>query len=110
VKLPNAQEAVIAEDKLRLYLLNTTHRRGGSKAKLLVSLGYSPVDWRRFGADLRDQHLDVDISRQISTEYGERFEVVAPLRGPNGRAVTFRSIWQIDTGSDYPRLITIYPE
>ena len=61
MKIPNADQAVIAEDKLRGYLLNFTHRRGGSKARLLVSVG-------------------------------------------------FRSIWQNDLGTDYPRLRTMYPE
>jgi hypothetical protein len=42
MKLPNAVNAIIEENKLVTYLLNLNHRRGGSKAKLLGSLGYSP--------------------------------------------------------------------
>ena len=61
--------------------------------------------------DIRAGHLtaDVDLSAE-SSDYGTRFEIVAPLTGPLGRTVTFRSIWQIDVGTDYPRLITMYPE
>jgi hypothetical protein len=33
--LPNANNAIIAEDKIANYLLDAGHRRGGSKAKLL---------------------------------------------------------------------------
>ncbi len=64
MKVPNAERAVIEEEKLCDYLLNVAHRRGGSKAKMLVRMGYSP------------EH----------------------------------SIWQTDLGTDYPRLITMYPE
>lgn len=47
MKVPNAGQAVIAEDKLCNYLLNLAHRRGASKAKLLIGMGYRPDDWQR---------------------------------------------------------------
>jgi hypothetical protein len=110
LKVPNADKAVIAPEKLCLYLLNPAHRRGGSKAKLLLSLGYSADDWQRLESDLRAHHLSAEIECEAESDYGQRYEIVAPLVGPNGRAVAFRSIWQIDTGSDCLRLITLYPE
>jgi hypothetical protein len=110
VKIPNADNAVIAEDKLRGYLLNVTHRRGGPKARLLVSMGYAPDDWQRLESDLRIRHLTAEVDQSAEGSYGTRFEIVAPLIGPTGRSVGFRSIWQIDLGTDYPRLITMYPE
>jgi hypothetical protein len=61
-------------------------------------------------ADLRAQHLTADVECQTDSDYGDRFEIVAPLIGPNRRSILFRSIWQIDIGTDYPRLITIYPK
>ena len=73
-------------------------------------MGYRADEWQRLDADLRRQHLqaEVDVSRE--TDYGTRFEIVAPLGGRAGRTVTFCSVWQIDTGTDRPRLITMYPE
>jgi hypothetical protein len=44
MKLPGADRAVIAPGKLRDYLLNPDHKRGGSKAQLLIALGYSADD------------------------------------------------------------------
>ena len=38
--IPNAERAVIAVDKLTGYLLNLSHKRGGAKARLLLSFGY----------------------------------------------------------------------
>jgi hypothetical protein len=109
-KLPNADKAIIAPDKLRDYLLNPSHRRGGSKAKLLNTLAYRVENWKRLDADLRSQHLPVDVTGAVNTEYGTRYDISAPLKGPNGRIMLFRSIWQIDTGNDRPRLITMIPE
>ena len=50
MKVPNADKAIIAEDKLSNYLLNITHRRGGSKARLLLAMGYRADDWQRLEA------------------------------------------------------------
>ena len=109
MKIPNADRAIIAQDKLCDYLLNIDHEWGGSKARLLVTMGYSPDYWQRLETDLRAQHLTVDVDRTVDTDYGPRYEIVAALVGPAGRSVTFRSVWQIDTGTDIPRLITMYP-
>lgn len=110
MKIPNADSAVIAQEKLCSYLLNPAHRRGGSKAKLLLSMGYSADDWQVLATDLRVHHLNAEVACEAESEYGKRYEIVAPLCGPGGSTVNFRSIWQIDTGTEHPRLITMHPE
>ena len=110
MKLPNAENAVIAPDKLRDYLLNPLHKHGGSKAKQLISLGYSAADYQRLEADLRAQHLTAEAFEDAESDYGKSYVIVAPLNTPSGTSVVFRSVWQIDTGTDYARLITMYPE
>jgi hypothetical protein len=110
MKLPNTENAVIAPEKLKDYLLNPAHKKGGTKARLFLSLGYSADAWQRLEADLRADHLSAEFVGQSENEYGKCYEIVAPLQSPSGRAIRFRSVWQIDTGTDYPRLITMYPE
>jgi hypothetical protein len=110
MKLPNAELAVINPDKLRDYLLNQGHRRGASKARLLHSLGYRREKWRQLEEDLRRYHLPADVVMTTQTAYGPRYEIVAAIPTPIGRSVSFRSIWQIDTGTDRPKFITMYPE
>jgi hypothetical protein len=110
MRIPNTDRAVIAPDKLVKYLLNVEHPKGGSKAKLLVRMGYQPDNWQQLEADIRSQHLSAELTAETENEYGTRYEIVAPLAGPAGRAVTFRSVWQIDAGTDIPRLITMVPE
>jgi hypothetical protein len=110
MKLPNADRAIIEGQKIVQYLLDVDHPYGGSKAKLLVSLGYSPTDWKHLDTDLRSAHLTEDFVETRQTAWGTRYEIVAPLIGPSGDTVVFRSIWQIDLGTNVPRLITMYPE
>jgi hypothetical protein len=110
MKIPNAESAIISQEKIRQYLLNTEHRRGGSKAALLLSFGYTSDNWTRLADDLRIYHLTGDVTVVRETPYGTRYEIRAPLITPIGRSLTVYSIWQIDTGTDYPRLITLFPD
>ena len=110
MKLPNAENAIIAEEKLCQYLLNPDHLRGGSKARLLLSMGNTGTHWQKLQSDLRAEHLQSEVIDQADSPWGKRFEVVAPITGPSGDTVLFRSIWQIDLGTNRPRLVTMYPE
>jgi uncharacterized protein DUF6883 len=110
MKLPNADKAVIAQNKLVLYLLNVAHRKGSGKARTLLSMGYAPENWQQLESDIRAQHLSAKVSESVESDYGMRYDIVAPLTGPSGRTIVFRSVWQIDLATDAPRLITRYPE
>ncbi len=109
MRIPNADRAIIAPEKLRSYLLNTAHRRGSAKARLLLSCGYRADAWQILEADLRAQHLTAEVAGIKENIYGLRLEIRAPLATPSGRLIVFESIWQIDDGTDIPRLITMYP-
>ncbi|MGD0540236.1 MAG: DUF6883 domain-containing protein [Tepidisphaeraceae bacterium] len=109
MRLPNADKAIIAPEKLRDYLLNPAHRRGSVKARMLLRCGYRAEAWEVLESDLRTQHLTVDVQTVRATPFGQRFEIHALLATPKGRRIVFRSIWQIDDGTDVPRLITMYP-
>jgi hypothetical protein len=67
--IPNADRAVIAVEKLTAYLLNTSHKRGGAKARLLLSLGYGPESPEALEMDLRLQHLPLDPVRTSNNAY-----------------------------------------
>ena len=109
MRIPNADRAIITPEKLYGYLLNLNSRRGASKARLLLSCGYSADEWHVLEADLRSQHLTGDVTSTKDTMYGRRYEIRAPLLTPSDRRIVFESIWQIDLGSDLPRFITMYP-
>jgi hypothetical protein len=109
VRVPNAERAVIAADKLTGYLLNLSHRRGAAKARLLLNFGYRSDNPQTLEADLRSQHLSLDVTGTSTNGYGVVYEVEGPIKTPSGRVVRFCSVWQIDTGADVPRFITMYP-
>jgi hypothetical protein len=110
MKIPNADSAIIDPQKIAGYVLNAEHRRGGSKASLLLAFGYDPVNWQRLADDLRRDHLSDDVDLTRETTYGMRYEIRAAIQTPSGRQVFLRSIWQIDLGATAPRLITLYPD
>jgi Domain of unknown function (DUF6883) len=107
--VPNADRAIIAAEKLTGYLLNVSHKRGGPKAKLLLSLGYRADDPERLEWSLRRQHLSLDVTRTSRNVYGVVYEIEGPIKTPSGRSIRFCSVWQVDTGTDVPRFITMYP-
>ena len=106
--VPNADRAIIATDKLVGYLLNVSHTRGGPKARLLLSLGYRSDNPRSLESDLRT-HLSLDVIRTHETAYGVVYEIEGPIKTPSARTVRFCSVWQVDSGTDLPRFITMYP-
>lgn len=109
MKLPNADRAIIAGEKLTDYLLNVSHKRGGSKARLLLSLGYRHDAPQPLEADLRTQHLTLEVTGTSNNAYGVVYEIEGPIKTPSGRSTRFCSVWQVDTGTDVPRFITMYP-
>lgn len=57
--IPNFEQAVVEEQKLRDYLLNTEHPDGGSKARWLRSLGYAPDNWQTLADHIGKSPLNV---------------------------------------------------
>ena len=109
MRLPNAERAIIAVEKLTEYLLNTSHKRGAPKARLLLGVGYRPDAPRLLESDMREQHLSLDVARTSENTFGVVYEIEGPIKTPSGKTVRFCSIWQIDAGTDVPRFITMYP-
>lgn len=81
-----------------------------SKARVLTHFGYSAAHWQQLQSDIRRVHLKADVEVMRQTPYGMRYEIRAPLQTPGGRALMIRTIWQVDAGTDFPRLITLFPD
>ena len=109
MRVPNADRATIVQEKLSGYLLNMSHKRGGPKARLLLSVGYRSDNPQSLASDPRAQHLSLDVTRTHENAYGVVYEIEGPIKTPSGRTVAFCSVWQVDTGTDVPRFITMYP-
>lgn len=108
--MPNSDRAVIDSKKLVSYLLNPEHERGGAKAQLLIQFGYSKENWQQLEADIRNTHLPIEVSKIKEAPYGIRYEISAALLTPINRTLLVKTVWQIDKGTDFPRLITLVPD
>ena len=109
MRLPNAERAVIEEVKIAGYLLNKEHRFGASKARFFAGFGFHIDQWEQLAQALREHGQRYEAVQTDETGFGPRFTVEGELISPDGRHPTVRSVWQIDEGSDAPRLITAYP-
>jgi hypothetical protein len=109
MRIPNADGAIIAREKIVEYLLNLDHPDGGSKAALLTHCGFSADRPSELENALREQHLPLEARAGKPSAFSEKFEIIGPLVGPLDR-VMVRSIWIIRHGERVPRLITLVPE
>lgn len=106
---PDADRSIVAEAKIREYLLNRDHPEGGSKARWFYSLGYNLIDWELLAIDL------LAIARNCTNFDTERsrFGIKYKARGLAGRAGhrsdPVMTVWIVED-ADPPRLVTAYPD
>ena len=104
------ETTIIAPEKLRDYVVNLSHPDGESKTGFLRVMGYEQKNWKTLEIDLRTQHLAQEVIPGQKSDYGEKYEVLAPLIGPNGNMRWLRSVWIIHKGESIDRFITLIPE
>ena len=104
------ETTVISPDKLLNYVLNLHHNEGSSKALFLKEIGYDRSNWEILENDLREQHLTLEAIPGKSSPFGEKFEITAPIIGPNGEERMIKTIWMIKYNETVARFITLIPE
>ncbi len=109
MKLPNAERAVIAGEKLADYLLSPAHRVGKHKAAWFTAFGFSRAGWRELESALACHASENDVVARRDRPYGVEYIVEAPLRTPDRRDPIVRSVWLIRIGEEVPRFVTAFP-
>ena len=109
MKLPNDHLAIVEQAKVSEYLLSTTHRFGASKARFFLSFGFSRAATEVLAVALRAHGAENDVVKIKETGFGTRYEVEGKLHCPDGRQPLIRTVWQVESGTAAPRLITAYP-
>lgn len=99
---------MISDEKLTEYLL--TPRKRNDKSAWLARAGCRLETWAILRRDLIEQMLPNDAFFLERTEYGEVFEIAGRLKGPNGRVLSVRTIWMVETTTKATKLITRYPD
>ena len=105
----NLANCRIDEAKITHYLLNDSHKDGGSKSRFFKSFGFTEIEWRVFYDALIVHPNHHPMRKIIPTEYGIKFEVVCSIDTPDGRNPCIITVWQVRGGVGDPVLVTAYP-
>jgi hypothetical protein len=109
VRLDGHESVVIAEAKLRDYLLSDTHPVGRFKAAFLRALGFSSENWAELDSAIRAQVVPLDVAPGKPSPHGTKYETDGILRGPNDRAARVVVVWIVYPGDSRRHLLTLYP-
>ena len=109
MKLPNAEQSVVAREKIADYLLSETHPDGKSKENFFTRFGFQRDRWELLAAALRQHCLRHEVREVKTTAWGVQYVIVGALQTPDGRDPAVRAVWQIDHGADRPRFISGRP-
>ena len=108
MKIPGGDRAVLGLAKLREYCVNERHSRGRHKARVFASaLGLTSKNAEILREALLRAAVDNEATLGEQDDYGQRYVLDFPMRGPKGSA-TVRSIWIVLSGENEPRLVTCY--
>ncbi len=105
MKLPI--DAFISEQKLTDYLLKPKIRN--DKSKWLSYIGYNLANWQILENDLRNQVLPCHAKPTDKTQYGQTYEIIGELIGPNGKKLSVCTIWMTEFLSGITKFITMFP-
>ena len=109
VMLPNASSCRVDREKITGYLLCPTHPDGAAKAHFFRRFGFDLENWKELAAALRAHGQSHAVAEVVESSHGIRYSVGGPLRSPDGRNPTVRTVWIVERGSRQARLITAYP-
>ncbi len=112
--LPNADKAVVEENKITGYLLSPDHPDGRSKAEFFTRFGFRREQPALLADALRKHGTVHPVTKAAQSAWGTRYSVDGELDCPDGRRPRLRTVWIVETtGEDAeempPRLITAHP-
>jgi len=109
MQVPNAQEAIVSQEKIVRYLLNPLHPDGAGKAWFFLRLGFRVEQWEVLADALRELVVRAEITSRLDSKHGAKYIVDGLIDTPSERTATVRTVWIIDADEQAPRLVTAYP-
>ena len=82
----------------------------GDKSAFLAEAGYTTDNADQLLRDLRAQILSLDATVLESNKFGQYYEIRGRLTGPNGVALTVRTIWMTEHLSGITKFVTLIPD
>ena len=107
--LPNVEQAVVDERKVREYLLSKSHPIGRFKAAFLARAGFDAANWVGLSTALLDLARSGEAIPGVAGEYGQKYAISGILRGPSGIALAVTTVWILPSPEAAPRLVTVFP-
>lgn len=108
MKLPNCKSALVDLAKLEEYSLNPQHESGTHKARVFrkaLGLTLDDVAW------LRDELIRIatecDVLIGELSPFGQKYVIDATITFGDRSAIV-RTVWIVENGTDFPRLVSCY--
>jgi hypothetical protein len=114
MNLPNAESAIVPDEKISAYLLDASHPQNKGKAHFYERIGFSSLRVEDLKEALTTLAQTGRVTQVEPTPRGIKYVVVGTIPAPNGNVYSVQSIWIIETnpvvtGQRVPRLVTAYP-
>jgi Domain of unknown function (DUF6883) len=110
LKLPNHEGAVVPKSKITEYLLCPDHPVGAYKAAFFRGFGFAPERWEELASALKDHAGKHDVASTRDSDWGRSYAVSGPLKCPDGREPSVKSVWFVKRCETVPILATAFPE
>lgn len=105
--LPNADKAVIPEEKLINYALS--EEKNFDKATAFKqALGYDKTNFKELMNVVMSNLKNFNAKEMPDLGYGQRYQVIMKIKGPNGKTANVLTAWIEDNQTKQMRLTSIY--
>ncbi|MGH7963625.1 MAG: DUF6883 domain-containing protein [Candidatus Binatia bacterium] len=106
-RLPNGDSAIIPMEKLVDYCLNPEHARGKDKARVFAAvLGLTREKASELADLVRQAAVHGEVTKEDRTVFGRYYRVDWAV--PSTAGVVLRTMWEIASGEEIPRLISVF--
>jgi hypothetical protein len=92
MKLPNTDAAIVAQEKIVGYLLNSRHPDGAGKAEFFESCGFRAEEWHVLAAALREMAGRFEVTKCIESIHGWKYIIDGDIDVPVGGFARVRSV------------------
>lgn len=104
-QLPGFKEAELPDDKFLKYALDKSKDYNKAIA-FEKALGYTKDNYRELQQAIKDQLETATATKKGSNQYGDKYEVVMTIAGPNGKTAKVLTGWLVN--SKGTRMVTVH--
>ena len=84
MKLPNAENARVEEQKIVGYLLCESHPDGAGKAEFFSKFGFRAEEWHVLAEELKKHGQRYSVRNCVESEHGTRYIIDGEIETPTG--------------------------